>query len=59
MHNICKTCGACGGRCGIMINGECLNCKDTREQRRFILHSDLHRTAEEMEKTGKILNNPP
>ncbi|KKK46849.1 hypothetical protein LCGC14_3161140 [marine sediment metagenome] len=53
--NTCKTCGACDGRCGITIDGECLNCKDTRKQGRFVLHSNLDRTPKEMEMTGKIL----
>ena len=54
-HNVCKTCGACDGRCGMTIDGECLNCYKTRETGDFVLHADLDRTEEEMKKTGEIL----
>lgn len=54
-YNVCKTCGACDGRCGLMINGECLNCHHTRESGEFVLHADLDRTPEELKKTGQIL----
>ena len=55
IYNVCKTCGACDGRCGIMINDECLNCNDTRKSGNFVLHVDLNRTPEEVKKTGRIL----
>ena len=56
-YNVCKTCGACDGRCGIMIDSECLNCHHTREKGEFCLHADLDRTDEEMEKKGQILDH--
>ena len=54
-YNVCKTCGACDGRCGLMIGEECLNCHKTRETGNFVLHAELERTPEEMAKTGAIL----
>ena len=54
-YNVCKTCGACDGRCGLMIGEECLNCHKTRETGDFVLHAELERTPEELKKTGEIL----
>lgn len=54
-YNICKTCGACDGCCGMTIDGECLNCYHTREQGKFVLHAELDRTPEELARTGAIL----
>ncbi len=62
-YNICDTCGACDGRCGLTIDDgegaghECLNCHKTRETGDFILHTWLSRTDEEMKKTGQILRS--
>ncbi len=54
-YNRCKTCGACDGRCGMTIDGHCLNCRDTRQSGSFVLHTNLDRTEDEMKKTGEIL----
>lgn len=58
MHNICKTCGAKDGRCGLTINDECLNCHETRKTGGFIVHGDLVRTRAELRRTGAILGTP-
>ena len=55
-HNRCEICGACDGRCGMTLDGECLNCHDTRQTGDFVLHAELDRTPEELKKTGQILD---
>ncbi|KKL14471.1 hypothetical protein LCGC14_2515310, partial [marine sediment metagenome] len=57
----CETCGACDGRCGMLIqlpNGpdECLNCRDTRKRQEVVIHGDLERTSEELARTMEILS---
>lgn len=54
--NECKTCHAKDGRCGTLIEGECLNCRNTRKLGDFILFDELIRTDEEIERTFSILN---
>ena len=53
--NRCKTCEAKDGRAGNLINGECLNCYDTRRTGEICIHTNLRRTDEEIEKTFGIL----
>lgn len=54
-YNTCKTCGASGGRCGLLINDECICCRDTRRDGRVTLHSGLRRTDEELARIAAIL----
>ena len=56
-YNQCKTCGAKDGRAGLLINDECKNCYDTRRTGEAVLHSNLLRYPEEVEKTFNILSN--
>lgn len=55
--NTCKTCGAKDGRAGLLINDECSNCYDTRKTGAIVLHANLIRTKEEIEKTLAIMDN--
>lgn len=62
-YNECKICGANNGRCGMTISNPtlgwvdaCLNCHHTRTQNKIVIHSDLSRTEEELEKTFRILD---
>ena len=54
-YNVCKTCGADEGRAGMLINGECLNCHDTRLDSAVVIHAHLRRTDEEVAKTFAII----
>lgn len=59
-YNTCKTCGANGGRAGILFNtaqstNECANCYDTRRTGNIVVYSHLNRTPEELKKTFNIL----
>ena len=56
--NTCGHCGADGGRAGLLINNLCLNCHDTKRLRTFVLHTDLKRTAEEVQKTAALIETP-
>ncbi len=62
-YNVCKTCGACDGRAGMLIdlqegNGmECMNCCDTRRTGDMVLHAHLKRTQAEVERTFSIVYN--
>ena len=56
-HNLCKTCGATNGRCGMCINDECLNCHDTRKTGACSVHADLERTDEELAITFAIIKD--
>jgi hypothetical protein len=63
-YNECKTCGAKDGRAGLLIGvpsegipDECLNCHDTRKTGNIVIHTNLIRTEEEIQKTFNILNN--
>lgn len=61
-YNECKVCGANGGRAGMLISSEsigikdaCRNCFDTKEKREVVVHLNLNRTTEEINKTINIL----
>lgn len=54
-YNKCKTCEANNGRAGMLINDECLNCYETRETGKIVIHANLKRTDNEIEKTMDIL----
>ncbi|MGR3221293.1 MAG: hypothetical protein ACUZ8H_15970 [Candidatus Anammoxibacter sp.] len=63
-YNECKVCGAKNGRAGMLIgNSEkglvaaCLNCDDTRKTGSLVIHANLSRTSEEIEKTAELLCN--
>jgi hypothetical protein len=61
-YNVCQICGAKDGRAGLLIGGPnkphaCRNCHDTREYGEIVIHANLVRTQEEIEKTFAILNN--
>ena len=62
-YNVCSTCGAKDGRAGLLISSdinnhipECLNCYDTRNGDAIVVHSNLIRTHEEIQKTMAIKN---
>ena len=48
--NVCGTCGAKDGRAGVLVNGECLSCRDSRRTNSCVLHTDLPRTDEEIQR---------
>ncbi len=54
-YNVCKTCRASDGRCGMLIDGECLNCHKTRETGEVQIDMSLPRTSEELKRTMEIL----
>ena len=54
--NVCETCGAKDGRAGLLVNGECLNCHETRETGKVVRHAYLRRTFREAARTAKILD---
>jgi hypothetical protein len=54
-YNVCKTCGACDGRCGNTVDGECLCCRDTRESQSIVAHVGLPRTQEEIARMEKLI----
>ena len=54
-YNVCETCGACDGRAGLLINGECQNCYDTRTTGYIVIHTILQRTADEVQRTFQII----
>ena len=63
-YNTCGTCGAKDGRAGLLIGSdlnnhiqECGNCYDTRKSGDIIIHMNLIRTDEEIQKTMNILNH--
>lgn len=63
-YNECKICGAKDGRAGLLIGNEekgwvpaCMNCHDTRESGNIVIHSNLVRTQEELERTFNILRD--
>ena len=56
VYNTCKTCGANNGRAGLLINGECENCHDTRKTGKISVHAKLRRTDEELQRTFAILD---
>ena len=55
-YNTCKTCGANNGRAGLLINDECVNCNETRKQKKLVLHYHLTRTDKELSKMTDMLN---
>lgn len=62
-YNECSICGANKGRAGhlvgnpeIGVRNACLNCFDTTTTGDIVIHSDLNRTAEELQRTFNILN---
>lgn len=55
-YNVCKTCNAKNGRAGLLINDECENCYDTRKTGEIVIHVNLPRTNEEIQRTMNILN---
>lgn len=57
-YNVCKTCGACDGRAGFLINGECQNCYDTRRRGDVVIHANLPRTDKEIQRTVQIVSHP-
>ena len=64
-YNICKICGAKDGRAGLLIGNPkknlvnaCMNCHDTRTTGNIVIHSNLIRTDEEIQKTMNILKIP-
>lgn len=56
-YNVCGTCGAKDGRAGLLINGDCMNCYETKKQNKVVISLNLPRTDEEIQKTLKILDN--
>jgi|ETNvirnome_2_300_1030623.scaffolds.fasta_scaffold290160_1 hypothetical protein len=59
--NECDTCHAKDGRAGMLIGGpgipsECGNCRDTRERGQVVVHTNLKRTEEEIQRTMAILD---
>lgn len=62
-YNECSTCGATSGRCGLLIESvdygrpECLNCHDTRRTGSIVIHVNLARTGEELQRTMDIVAN--
>jgi hypothetical protein len=62
--NVCQTCGAKDGRAGNLFSSEggpseCLNCRDTRMTGAYVIHLDLKRTDEEIDRTMAILHENP
>lgn len=63
-YNTCNICGANNGRAGLLVGNSskglvhaCLNCHDTRTTKEIVIHTNLIRTPEELEKTFKILKD--
>lgn len=59
-YNECKNCKANDGRAGILISTDnfqyfCMNCKDTKESGNLVIHPNLTRTEEELQRTAKLL----
>lgn len=54
-YNTCKTCLARDGRAGILIGGECRNCRDTRKAGQPVVHAELIRTCGELRRTIQIV----
>ena len=63
VFNTCQTCLASDGRAGLLfgIEGlpdECSNCYETRKKGYVIIHADLKRTDDEIQRTMDILTLP-
>lgn len=63
-YNVCGICGAKDGKAGMLIGNEveglvhaCMNCDGTRTTGTIVIHANLIRTPEEIEKTFSILSN--
>lgn len=63
-YNTCQICGAKDGRAGLLIGNDkeglvhaCMNCHDTRTRREVVIHMNLVRTDEEIQKTMSILDD--
>ena len=56
VFNTCKTCGAKDGRAGLLIDGECQNCHETRRTGTISVFADLKRTPEELARTIAIVD---
>ena len=54
-YNEYKTCGANNGRAGTLIDGDCQNCRDTRQTGAVSVHTNLIRTDAELAKTFAII----
>ena len=59
-YNVCEVCGAKDGRAGLLIKlvgckAVCENCNDTAKTGKIVIHVNLIRTDEELEKTFNIL----
>lgn len=54
-YNFCKNCLANNGRAGNLINGLCLNCHDTKESGGVVIHINLPRYIEEIERTISLV----
>lgn len=60
--NVCQTCLASDGRAGLLIGikglpDECSNCHETRKTGNIVIHTNLKRTDDEIQRTIKILVN--
>lgn len=53
--NICCNCGAKDGRAGMLINEMCLNCYDTKKRNEIVIHAELVRTEEELDKQFELI----
>lgn len=55
-YNKCQTYGACDGRAGVLVDGECLNCH-TRKANAIVIHINLVRFEKELQKTFAIISD--
>lgn len=55
-YNVCDTCLAGDGRAGMLIDGECENCHQTRQQGTICVFTNLKRTDDELLRTFAILD---
>lgn len=49
VFNTCQCCGAKNGRAGLLINGECFNCRESSPDA-IVVHTDFPRTPREVQK---------
>lgn len=63
-YNVCEICGAKDGRAGFLVGNSdegipnaCQNCDKTRNLKKMVIHSNLVRTAKEIEKQFKMLQD--
>jgi hypothetical protein len=57
-YNVCECCGAKDGRAGVLIDGLCRNCHDTRKTGNVSVHMDLLRSEDELAKTFSLAVAP-